>query len=103
MSPDQIKVLLALEDSDGDFSYQCFAAISRRCGLNRKRVRRAVRALARKGFAKFAKGLWTEDGDPYGSGYAITDEGLLQPPVIARREKKAAARKALVSRHSRPA
>jgi len=44
--------------------------------MNRNDTRRAVRALAREGLAKFASGLWTEGGEMAGSGYAITDTGL---------------------------
>lgn len=41
-----------------------------------KEVRRIVRHLARRGYAHYRKGLWTEDGDVAGAGYCITMEGL---------------------------
>ena len=61
-----------------DFGFMSFASITAVCGLDRRLVRRACRSLARKGLAKYARGLWTENGEPAGAGYAITREGLAQ-------------------------
>lgn len=82
MSPGQIaadKVLRALAqagDEYGDFSFLTFRGLMKRTALARPVVRRAARYLARKGYAKFGKGLWTEDGEPAGSGYAVTEDGV---------------------------
>ena len=77
MSPNEQAALKALaEFYSGDFGYADFATIAAESGLPRKDVRRTVRSLARKGFAEFGKGLWTEDGEPAGSGYRCTDEGF---------------------------
>ena len=38
-------------------------------------VRRGVRSLARKGLAEFHQFTWTNDGEPYGAGYSLTDAG----------------------------
>jgi RIO-like serine/threonine protein kinase len=75
------RVLKALDTQSEDFSYLNFAHIARRAEIDRKLVRRNVRHLARIGLAQFASGLWTEDGEPAGGGYAITAAGLaaLQP------------------------
>ncbi|WP_193183304.1 hypothetical protein [Nisaea sediminum] len=44
--------------------------------IDRDLARALVRGLAAKGQAKFARGLWTEDGEePAGSGYTITAAG----------------------------
>jgi len=61
--------------SDIDFCYLTFKGIYERSGLPLNRVRRAVRGLARKRLAEFGKGLSTEDGDFFGSGYRLTEEG----------------------------
>lgn len=69
------KVLAALVhafSSYEGFCYQAFASLSEETGLDRKQVRRACRSLSRKGLAEFGKGLWTDDGEPAGSGYAAT-------------------------------
>lgn len=79
------KVLAALVDGYfGDHDY-CFLAFKRICtetGLDRKQVRRSCRLLARKGLAQFGFGLWNDDGNVAGSGYAATRDGaaLVRPP-----------------------
>ena len=73
------KVLTALSDvydESEDWCYQSFAGIVNRTGMDRKEVRRICRHLARKGWAEYGKGLWSEDGDPVGSGYRITEAGV---------------------------
>jgi hypothetical protein len=73
------KTLAALATAridDGDYCYLSFAVIAERACIPRSKVRRAVRGLARKGFAEFRRGLWTEDGKPAGSGYRCTPKGL---------------------------
>lgn len=53
-----------------------FRTIQKRTRLNRKTVRRHVRALARKGLAEYHRGLWNEfDEWPAGAGYCITPAG----------------------------
>jgi hypothetical protein len=44
-------------------------------GMELKKVRRHVRALARKGLAKFYRGLMDDDGMVAGAGYSATEEG----------------------------
>ena len=69
----QVMMFLGLESEPG---YYGFAGIIDNCiGLDRKRVRRACRSLARKGLLQFGRGLWTEDGEPAGSGYGATTDG----------------------------
>lgn len=74
MTPDQRKVLAALDAVGTDYCLP-FNALSSDTGLDRKVVRRACRALARKGLAHFKSGLWAEDGELAGSGYGITEAG----------------------------
>lgn len=77
MSPNEQAALKALaEIYREDFGYANFSMIASESGLPQKNVRRTVRSLARKGFAEFGKGLWTEDGEPAGSGYRCTDAGF---------------------------
>lgn len=78
MSPKETKVLRALVEHGTDYCGFCFlnfASISDETGFDRKTVRRACRSLTRKGLAEFGKGLWTEDGEPAGSGYCATKSG----------------------------
>jgi len=53
-----------------------FRDIAKGTKLERKAVRRACHSLARKGFARYQSGLFTEDGDLYGAGYAATQAGI---------------------------
>jgi hypothetical protein len=70
------RILKAMSDTGEDFGYRGFVSIAKRAGIaDVKQVRRDVRRLARKGLMSFGKGLWTEDGDPAGSGYCITPAG----------------------------
>lgn len=52
-----------------------FAPIMKQTWLDRKTVRRACRALARKGLAEYANALSTEDGEFAGAGYGCSDAG----------------------------
>jgi hypothetical protein len=72
------KVLEALVNSNSDYEgwwYHAFKYIIGQTGLERKVVRRACRSLARKGLAEYGKGLWNDDGEPAGAGYAATRAG----------------------------
>lgn len=76
-------VLEVLVDAGGpdDFGYLSFANIAKRGKLDPSIIRRAVRALARKGMAQYEKGLCTDGGEFAGSGYCATQAAItaLQP------------------------
>jgi predicted transcriptional regulator len=74
ISERESKALSALVDQYEDH-YACFATIASDANIELSCVRRTVRSLARKGLAEYAKGLWTEDGAPAGSGYRATRLG----------------------------
>lgn len=70
-----LKALAISYDPDG-FGYVNFKGIAQRSRrLTRKEIRRSCRSLARKFLAEYGKGLWTEDGEMYGSGYCCTKTG----------------------------
>lgn len=77
LGPFHTKVLAFLSESyspDG-MGFYTFKGISAETGIDAGQVRRSCRFLARKGLTKYGRGLWTEDGEPFGSGYAATKEG----------------------------
>lgn len=80
LTVDEATVLRALaQDYHGEVEWQAlhFITIMRRAGMaSRSKVRALVRGLAAKGFARYERGLFTEDGEPAGSGYRCTGEGL---------------------------
>ena len=49
-----------------------FAHLAERLGLPRDVVQVACRSLRKQGIAECYRGLWTEDGDMYGSGYGLS-------------------------------
>lgn len=80
MSPNERKVLKALAEAYSDYEDFCFlsfAGIASRSDIDPKKIRRSVRSLARKGLAQYGRGLWTDDGEVAGSGYACTKAGAL--------------------------
>lgn len=83
LNPVEAKVLSVLvEDYDPDGPFYSFAAIIAAGGPDdRKAVRRACRSLARKGLARYGRGLWTEDGEMAGAGYAATKAAVTDSPT----------------------
>jgi Mn-dependent DtxR family transcriptional regulator len=96
VSPNEMKALKALADARSeyeDFCYLSFKGIAKRSGLDPSLVRRTVRSLARKGFAEYGRGLWTDEGEMAGSGYCCTKAGAaaLPPAESAPPEKTEAS------------
>lgn len=60
---------------EGEEHFLSFASLSEESGVERRHIRRTVRALARKGLAKYGRGLFNEDGEVCGSGYCCTKLG----------------------------
>lgn len=73
----ELKVLKQLSSSydPEDWGAFYFKSLISSTGLELKEVRRACRSLAKKGLAKYERGLVDEDGIPAGSGYRATEEG----------------------------
>lgn len=51
--------------------------IAQETKLDLVQVRRSVRSLARKGYAEYHRGLFNDDGQVAGSGYAASFEGAM--------------------------
>lgn len=75
LTANELKALKAWRKCSEDFDVINFKEVAARSRLERRLIRRTVRALARKGFTKYYRGLWTEDGEPAGSGYGLTKLG----------------------------
>lgn len=75
MTDQELRVLHALDCAAPCEMFFTFAGIMTESGLERGEVRTACRSLRTRGFAEFSNGLWGEDGQPAGSGYAITAAG----------------------------
>jgi hypothetical protein len=69
-----LRALVRVSWHDGAFAN--FQMLTRSTKLRRNEVRLACRSLARKGLARYARGLWYEDKNaPAGSGYCATRAG----------------------------
>lgn len=78
MSPNMKTCLKAMREilkDDEPGNYLPFWPIIEKTKLDRKVVRRAVRALARIELVEYANGLCSEDGTFFGAGYRITKKG----------------------------
>lgn len=71
----EAKCMSAWDGCDSEYGYLSFKHIANRSGVPAHLTRRVTRAIARKGFVQFARGLWTDEGDFYGSGYGLTKQG----------------------------
>lgn len=54
-----------------------FKSLEARQKLPRTEFRPLVRDLADEGYLELIRGCFTEDGDPYGSAYCLTEKGRL--------------------------
>lgn len=72
-------VLSVMAGGQGSFEateyFRPLAAFERNW-FSRDMARAFLRDLTDRGLAQYSRGLWTEDGEPAGSGYAITNAGL---------------------------
>jgi DNA-binding MarR family transcriptional regulator len=79
----EMRCLMAMDDlhRDSHWGYDgahYFRAIAEEARLDERQVRRAVRSLARQGLVWHVRGLFDEEGQVAGSGYALTDAGRLR-------------------------
>ncbi len=80
ISENQRKVLEVLVEHFDDDMGNCLyiRTIAEEARLEHRLARLAVRALARKGFARYERGLFDEDGKVAGSGYCATYAGAYE-------------------------
>lgn len=74
LSDNEAAALAAWRGTCEEDNVLSFAAVSHRTAIPQGSVRRFVRALARKGFVKFCRMSWTDEG-PRGAGYMATATG----------------------------
>ncbi|WP_319568358.1 hypothetical protein [Cohaesibacter marisflavi] len=69
-----LRLLADAYESNQDFCY-CTLKTLVTTEINREIIRAILIDLRKDDLATYAKGLWTDDGELAGSGYAITPEG----------------------------
>ena len=86
LSAIETDVLTAWDDVSVGYGFG-FKAAADRCNTPLHQIRRAVRALARKGMLEHCRCLWDEDeGIPKGGGYTLTELGRERlEPIISER------------------
>lgn len=85
LSEREAKALSAIVSaSHGERGYGVFfREVAKRTHMNKSQVRRSVRALARKGFVEYMRGLFDEcDGNLVGSGYGLTAAGIARAKAL---------------------
>ena len=63
----------SVAQSESDTPFLSFKHIAETSGVAADEVGPAVRDLAALGVMRFERGLMTDEGRPYGSGYCLTD------------------------------
>lgn len=98
LTEDEMTVLRAWKRDDPEFSGRSFKDVASEIDMDATLVPQIVRSLARKGMTKFSRGMWTEDGQMYGSGYALTEAGAAILSAERKEEVAALVRALEVSR-----
>lgn len=70
----QTKLFQEWRGSDVGMGYH-FKALERRTGKPRDEIRSLVHGLASAGYLELCRGCFTDDGEPYGSAYVLTEAG----------------------------
>lgn len=74
LTAEQQKLFAEWKNTDPQSGYN-FNALMARTGRPREEIRRIVREIASFGYLEFMRGCFTDEGEPYGSAYVLTDEG----------------------------
>jgi hypothetical protein len=70
MDKDQIKILKAFYEADDDYVYN-YGWIEYQTEIERKPAKKAMDALRKLGYLQYVCGLFDEDGQTAGSGFAM--------------------------------
>lgn len=78
LAPERIEKLVKamLHPQESDTPYFHFADLSSRSGLEQSHIGEIINVLKLEGLVQHKSGLERDDGEFYGSGYALTDEGF---------------------------
>lgn len=83
LTKENMAVLKALHELTAPDWAVPFVSIMRETKLTRPEVRRRCRYLRRIGLAEYHRALWSDDGEPRGSGYAVTRQGMAVAEGVA--------------------
>ena len=84
-----LAVLIDVAERTPETNFVGFQKVARETGIGRELVRAILRQLRDKGLAVYYAGLWSEDGEPRGAGYAATAAAMKRGATINGNDRKA--------------
>ena len=84
-----LAVLIDVAERTPETNFVGFQKVASETGIGRELVRAILRQLRDKGLAVYSAGLWSEDGDPRGAGYAASEAAMKRGATINGNDRKA--------------
>ena len=82
-------VLVDVGDRHPETNFVGFRYVQRETGIGKELVRAILRQLRDKGLAVYSAGLWTDDGEMAGAGYAAIAQAMKRGVTINAKDRKA--------------
>lgn len=77
-----LTVLINVGGRNPELNFVGIRRIASETGIGAELVRAILRQLRDKGLAVYSAGLWTEDGEPAGAGYAASESAMKHGAMI---------------------
>lgn len=84
-----LAVLIEVGDRNPEANFVWLRRVANETGIGTELVRAILRQLRDKGLAVYSAGLWSEDGDPRGAGYAASEAAMKRGATINGNDRKA--------------
>ncbi|QXN71032.1 helix-turn-helix DNA binding domain protein [Rhodobacter phage RcKvothe] len=84
-----LAVLIDVGDRNPETNFVGLRRVASETGIGTELVRAILRQLRDKGLAVYSAGLWSEDGDPRGAGYAASEAAMKRGATINGNDRKA--------------
>ena len=84
-----LAVLIEVGDRNPEVNFVGLRRVASETGIGTELVRAILRQLRDKGLAVYYAGLWSEDGDPRGAGYAASEAAMKRGATINGNDRKA--------------
>lgn len=84
-----LAVLIDVGNRTPETNFVGLRHVARETGIGTDLIRAILRQLRDKGLAVYSKGLWRDDGEPGGAGYAATAAAMKRGAGINGNDRKA--------------
>lgn len=84
-----LAVLIDVGDRNPEANFVGLRRVASETGIGTELVRAILRQLRDNGLAVYSAGLWSEDGDPRGAGYAASETAMKRGATINGNDRKA--------------